>query len=140
MFQNGTGTLVAHNYVHDVGHHAFRQDGNNHIIEFNVVERVILRSWDAGAYHTGRDLTWRGNVIRYNLNINDDEAAKAAYPCVVGETSCVKAAWYFDDHMSGVEIYGNVIVGWVLFRTASLSLTLCKIDLAFMCSRGWQAK
>jgi hypothetical protein len=36
------------------------------------------------------------------------------YPCVAAGTSCVKAAWYFDDHMSGVEIYGNVVVGSVV--------------------------
>jgi hypothetical protein len=38
--------------------------GNDHVIEHNLVENVLQECWDCGAYHTGRDLTWRGNIIR----------------------------------------------------------------------------
>jgi hypothetical protein len=47
-------------------------------------------------------------VLTDNLNINNDSAAKARYPCVTPGTSCLKAAWYFDDHMSGMTATGNV--------------------------------
>ena len=49
MRQDGVGTIVAHNHIHDVRHHAFRQGGNNHLIEFNLVERSLLECWDCGA-------------------------------------------------------------------------------------------
>ena len=109
--QAGVGTTVAHTFIHDVKHHAFRQAGNNHIIEYNHVKDVLLECWDCGAYHTGRDLTWQGNVIRYNLNVNNDSLAMSRFPCAKG-SSCQKVAWYLDDHMSGVEIYGNAVVGY----------------------------
>ena len=49
MRQDGVGTTVAHNHIHDVRHHAFRQGGNNHLIEFNLVERSLLECWDCGS-------------------------------------------------------------------------------------------
>ena len=109
--QQGVGTTVAHNHIHDVKHHAIRQAGNNHLIEMNLIENTLLECWDCGAYHTGRDLTWQGNVIRYNVNVNNDSLAKSRFPCAKG-SSCQKVAWYLDDHMSGVEIYGNAVVGY----------------------------
>ena len=108
----GVGTLVAHNYIHDVGAHAFFHEGNDHIIEYNLVERVLLRCWDCGAYHVGRDLTWRGNILRYNVNINDDKTSADAFPCIKASTSCMKAAYYMDDHYSGTVTHGNVVVGY----------------------------
>jgi hypothetical protein len=109
--QAGVGTTAAHNHIHDVKHHALRQQGNNHLVEFNLIERVLQQCWDCGAYHTGRDLTWQGNIIRYNLNINNDSLAQSRFPCAHG-TSCMKVAWYLDDHQSGVQIFGNVVVGY----------------------------
>ena len=109
--QQGVGTTVAHNYVHDVKHHAFRQGGNNHLVEMNMVKDVLLECWDCGAYHTGRDITWLGNVIRHNVNINNDSLAQSRFPCAKG-SSCQKVAWYMDDHMSGVTVTSNVVVGY----------------------------
>eukprot|EP01050_Picozoa_sp_SAG11_P024018 SAG11_NODE_4998_length_1697_cov_1.186483_1_plen_264_part_10 len=81
------------------------------MVEMNLVRDVLLECWDCGAYHTGRDLTWLGNVIRNNVNINNDSLAQSRFPCAKG-SSCQKVAWYLDDHMSGVQITGNVVVGY----------------------------
>ena len=62
-------------------------------------------------YHSGRDLTWRGNVIEANVVVTDDAAYRQRFPCVPTATSCVRAAFYFDDHQSGVDLRRNVVVG-----------------------------
>jgi len=62
----GVGQRVQHNRIHDAPHEALTLRGNDHLFEFNEVYRVCQETGDAGAFHTGRDFTWRGNVIRYN--------------------------------------------------------------------------
>ena len=63
---SGVGNYVAHNLIHDAPFEAIYLKGNEHILEYNEVYRVCQETGDAGALHTGRDWTWRGNIIRYN--------------------------------------------------------------------------
>ena len=94
---DGVGHTISHNLVHDAPFEAFYLRGNDHVVEFNEVHRVCLETGDAGGIHTGRDYTWRGNVIRYNY-WHDLKG-----PGLHGVT-----AVYLDDFSSGFTIHGNV--------------------------------
>lgn len=94
---DGVGHRVAHNLVHDLPFEAFYLRGNDHVLEFNEVHRVCLETGDAGGIHTGRDYTWRGNVIRYNY-WHDLKG-----PGLHGVT-----AVYLDDFSSGFTVHGNI--------------------------------
>jgi len=93
----GVGHRVAHNLIHDAPHQAIGYDGNDHVIEFNEIHDVVLESSDAGALYTGRDWTFRGNVVRYNFIHH--------IPHRPGFGSKVV---YLDDCASSTEIFGNV--------------------------------
>ena len=97
VFLDGVGNRVAHNKIHNAPFEAMYLRGNDHIIEFNEIHNVCQETGDAGAIHTGRDWTWRGNVIRYNY-FHDLKG-----PGLHG----VMAA-YLDDWASGFTIEGNV--------------------------------
>ena len=75
-------------------------------------KRTLLEAWDAGTFHTGRDLTWQGNVLKDNVMINNDTDATRKFPCIGTTTSCSKVAIYLDDHQSGVSVISNVIAGY----------------------------
>lgn len=94
---DGVGHRVAHNLVHDLPFEAFYIRGNDHVLEFNEVHRVCLETGDAGGIHTGRDYTWRGNVVRYNY-WHDLKG-----PGLHGVT-----AVYLDDFSSGFTVHGNI--------------------------------
>ena len=94
---DGVANRVAHNLVHDSPFEGMYLKGNEHIIEFNEIHHVNLETGDAGAIHTGRDWTWRGNIIRHNYFHH------LLSPGLHG----VMAA-YLDDWGSGFTIYGNV--------------------------------
>ena len=97
VFLDGVGNRVAHNKIHNAPFEAMYLRGNDHVIEFNEIHNVCQETGDAGAIHTGRDWTWRGNVIRYNY-FHDLKG-----PGLHG----VMAA-YLDDWSSGFTIEGNV--------------------------------
>jgi len=92
----GVGHRVAHNLIHDHPHCAILFSGNDHVIEFNEIHHVALETGDVGAIYTGRDYTYRGNVIRHNF-IHD-----------TGGVGMGSMGVYMDDCVSGTEISGNV--------------------------------
>lgn len=94
---NGVGNIARHNLIHDAPHQAFGFSGNDHIMEFNEIYRVCLESNDAGAIYSGRDWTWRGNIIRFNSfrDINGFQGK-----------GCVGV--YLDDMLCGTLVYGNI--------------------------------
>ncbi|BET68182.1 hypothetical protein ASA1KI_31000 [Opitutales bacterium ASA1] len=94
---DGVGHHIAHNLVHDAPFEAMYLRGNDHLIEFNEVHRVCLETGDAGALHTGRDYTWRGNVIRWNYWHDLQGAGLHGVTAV-----------YLDDFSSGFTVHGNV--------------------------------
>lgn len=97
---NGMGNRVAHNLIHDAPHMAIQFTGNEHVIEYNRIHHVCTETDDAGAVYTGRDWTWRNNVIRYNY-FHD----MGTYKSWVGVQSV-----YLDDMVCATTVYGNVIV------------------------------
>jgi len=97
VFIDGVANRIAHNKIHDAPFEAMYLRGNEHVIEFNEIHNVTQETGDAGAIHTGRDWTWRGNVIRHNY-----------FHHLLGPGLHGVMAAYLDDWGSGFTIYGNV--------------------------------
>jgi hypothetical protein len=95
---SGVGNTASHNSIHDAPHTAILFSGNNHTIEYNDIYSVANETDDVGAIYTGRDWTYRGNVIRYNY-IHDMENS-------IGKSG--RTGVYLDDCMSSAEVYGNI--------------------------------
>ena len=89
------GCVAKHNFIHDMPHAGVLYGGNDNLMEFNEVARVVLTSGDMGAFYTCHDWTSRGNIVRSNF-VYDSPRANA---------------FYMDDGDSGDEIVGNVAVG-----------------------------
>jgi hypothetical protein len=96
---NGVGNKARHNFIHDAPHQAIAFSGNEHLIEFNRIERVCLESNDAGAIYSGRDWTWRGTVIRFNL-----------FRDITGFQNKGCMGVYLDDMLCGTTVFGNIFV------------------------------
>ncbi len=94
---SGVGNYVAHNVIHDAPHEGMYVRGNEHVLELNEIFNVCNETGDAGAIHTGRNYTWRGNEYRYNYFHH------LKGPGLHGVT-----AIYLDDFSSGFKIYGNI--------------------------------
>jgi len=94
---NGVGHRAAHNFIHDAPHVGLDYSGNDHVIEFNEFTRVCQETGDVGVIYSGRDWTYRGNVVRYNY-IHNIQA-----PGLHGSN-----AVYLDDTSSSTHIHGNV--------------------------------
>ena len=93
----GVGNRIAHNHFHQCYSSAMRIEGNDNIIEYNDVGKVLLESDDQGASDMWADTTYRGNVFRYN------------YWHDMGNGQGVgQAGIRLDDWISGVRIYGNI--------------------------------
>ncbi len=83
-------------------HNAILFAGNDHLIEFNEVFRVCLETGDAGAFYTGRNLTTRGTMIRYN---HFHDIGRTVEP---GRGFVDVMSVYLDDCACGTTIFGNV--------------------------------
>jgi hypothetical protein len=110
---SGVGNRVSHNLIHDAPHTAILLNGNDHVVEFNEIHHVCMEVSDAGAFYSGRDWTYRGNVIRYN-RIHDiagygfQRIDRAKGQIEYGSPGAVQGI-YLDDGMSGFHVYGNVL-------------------------------
>jgi hypothetical protein len=93
---SGVGMRAANNLIHDHPHCAILYSGNDHRIEFNEIHHIALETGDVGAIYSGRDWTYRGNVIRHNF-IHE-----------TGGVGMGSMGVYMDDCVSGTEIFGNV--------------------------------
>ncbi len=91
------GNSISHNLIHDAPFEGIYLRGNEHRVEYNEIHHVTQETGDAGALHTGRDWTWRGNIIRYNY-----------FHDLVGPGLHGVMAVYLDDWSSGFTVYGNV--------------------------------
>lgn len=96
---HGVGMRIARNLIHDAPHKGILYWGNAITIAGNEIYRVCLETGDAGAIYTGRDYTYRGNVIQDN--------------CIhhMGGLGMGTSAIYMDDCVSGHEIAGNTVWG-----------------------------
>lgn len=95
---HGVGGLCSHNEIYNSPHEAITYSGNNHIIEYNVIHDVVLKSSDAGAIYSGRSWNQYGSIVRYNCIYN------------IGSEGFAPSGIYFDDALSGQEAYGNLLV------------------------------
>ena len=94
---DGVGNRASHNLIHDAPHMAVGFSGNDHVIEFNEIHHVVMRSNDAGAMYCGYNWSMRGNIIRYNY-LHDITGYEGK--------GCVGV--YLDDQFSSALIFGNV--------------------------------
>lgn len=95
---HGVGGVCSHNEIYNSPHEAVTYTGNNHIIEYNIIHDVVLKSSDAAAIYAGRSWSAYGNVIRYNCIYN------------LGSGEFTPCGIYFDDGFSGQTAYGNLLV------------------------------
>jgi hypothetical protein len=102
----GVGLVASHNLIHDHPHCAILFWGNEHTIEYNEIHHVCLETGDVGAIYTGRDYTFRGNVIRHNFIHH------------TGGVGMGSMGIYMDDCVSGTQIYGNIL--WKVHRAVFL--------------------
>jgi hypothetical protein len=95
----GCGQIMRHNCIHDAPHAAVLYGGNDHLLEFNEIYRVVMETGDAGAFYTGRDWTTQGNMLRYNY-VHDLGGGDSDHVNTMG--------FYFDDCDCGDAVVGNV--------------------------------
>ena len=93
----GVGNRASHNYIHDAPHCGLNYGGNDHVIELNEFARLCWETGDVGVIYSGRNWTFRGNVVRHNF-IHHSIA-----PGQVGSMGV-----YLDDSHSSTAIVGNV--------------------------------
>jgi len=101
---SGVGHTLSHNRIHDLPSSAIRLGGNDHIVEFNEVFKVVLESDDQGAVDMWGDPTFRGNVFRCNSWHDIGRNADGSNP------KHGRAAIRFDDAISGQLVEHNVFV------------------------------
>jgi len=95
----GVGQHIDHNELRNTTDSAIEYDGNDHIIEYNLIYDVCLESSDGGAIYSGRSWTDYGCIVRYNAIYN------------VGQPGfSTPNAVYLDDGLSGQQIYCNLMV------------------------------
>jgi len=96
----GVGCRAAHNLIHHEPHSAVWYRGNDHVMEFNEIYWAHTETSEGGVFYTGRNWTYRGNVIRHNYihHINDS---------LEGSPTSVNIV-HLDDCVSGTTFEGNV--------------------------------
>ena len=102
---DGVGNAIRHNLIYGTDHQALSFDGNDHVIEYNIVHDICQHTSDAGPlYACARDWSKRGTIIRYNLIHAAGDR--------IGPGDC--NGIYLDDHTSGTLVYGNIVsqCGW----------------------------
>jgi len=109
---NGVGTKITHNLFEQGAGTGIILEGNNHLIEKNELRQFCLQANDCGAIYSGRDWSWRGNVIHNNY-IHDiiGYTKKSVDPVnnkVVYQSPGVSVGVYLDDAASGFDISGNI--------------------------------
>ncbi len=108
---NGVGVTVTHNLLEHGAGTAILLTGNNHLIEKNELHHFCIQASDCGAFYSGRDWSWRGNVIRNNY-IHDIigyglQSVDVAKNQVVYSPGGARGV-YLDDGVSGFDISGNI--------------------------------
>lgn len=95
----GVGQLVDHNELHNSIDMAIEYDGNDHVVEYNLIYDMCLESSDGGAIYSGRSWTDYGCIVRYNAIYNMGTPGFSTPNGI-----------YLDDGQSGQQIYGNLLV------------------------------
>jgi hypothetical protein len=93
----GCGNRVAHNCFERMPSSALRVEGNDQLVELNVIRHAVQESDDQGGLDSFGNPLYRGIVIRWNH-----------WSDIRGGTQCGAAGVRLDDMISGVAVYGNV--------------------------------
>lgn len=96
IYLGGCGLFAEKNCIHDAPHTAILYEGNDMRIVENVIYDVLHQTDDAGAIYSGRNPTFRGNVISGNLLFR------------TGGYKSYTSGIYNDDVLSGTTITNNV--------------------------------
>ena len=94
---DGCGNRIAHNLFENIPSSALRIEGNDHLIELNIIRNVVRESDDQGGLDMFGNPLYRGVVIRWNR-----------WSDIRGGTEHGAAGVRLDDMISGVSVYGNV--------------------------------
>ena len=94
---DGCGNRIAHNLFENIPSSAMRIEGNDHLIELNVIRNVVRESDDQGGLDMFGNPLYRGVVIRWNR-----------WSDIRGGEQNGAAGVRLDDMISGVAVYGNV--------------------------------
>ncbi|WP_446809613.1 right-handed parallel beta-helix repeat-containing protein [Methylomonas sp. 2BW1-5-20] len=110
---DGVAINVLHNLIALGQGGGIRFNGNDHIFEKNEIYSVCQNSNDCGAIYSGRDWTYRGNVIQYNY-IHDMYGYGLAQVDIsknlIQYTYEGARGIYLDDGISGTNVIGNILV------------------------------
>jgi len=106
---SGAGNRIVHNWFHDIPSSAIRVGGNDHLVEFNEINRVVLESDDQGGVDMWGDPTIQGILFRHNFFHHIGNWRRPEQGPDLG-----RAGIRLDDAISGVMIYGNIF-----YRSAS---------------------
>ena len=93
---DGVGNVIDQNEIYDCPGTAIHLNGNDHLIEYNIIHDAVTDGQDMGAIYYGRNPSERGNVIRYNYfhhNGNKDGTIMSVY---------------HDDGACGMVVHGNI--------------------------------
>lgn len=93
----GCGIRIANNLFRQASSSAMRLEGNDIVVEYNKISRVVDESDDQGGIDVYYNPSYRGIVIRYNH-----------WADIAGGTRHGAAGVRLDDMISGVLIYGNL--------------------------------
>ncbi len=94
---DGCGNRIAHNLFENMPSSALRIEGNDHLIELNVIRHVVQESDDQGGLDMFGNPLYRGVVIRWNR-----------WSDIRGGTVSGAAGVRLDDMISGVAVQGNI--------------------------------
>ena len=93
---DGVGNVIDHNEIFDCPGVAIHLNGNDHLIEYNIIHDAVTDGHDMGAIYYGRNPSEQGNVVRYNYFHHN------------GNKDGVIMSMYHDDGACGMSMYGNV--------------------------------
>jgi hypothetical protein len=94
---DGCGNRIAHNLFENMPSSALRIEGDDHLIELNVIRNVVRESDDQGGLDMFGNPLYRGVIIRWNR-----------WTDIGGGTQNGAAGVRLDDMISGVTIHGNI--------------------------------
>lgn len=98
----GVGNRVAHNLFYNCPANVVRLEGNDHIVEFNIIHDALLETEDQGGMEMFGNPSYRGDIFRYNLYSN------IGYNFTGPPTGAGIAGIRLDDGICGIQVYGNI--------------------------------
>jgi len=116
---SGVGSRIANNLIEQSPGPGIIIYGNDHVIEKNEIRNVCMQESDCGAIYSGRDWSYRGNIVRYN-SIHDIlgyglQSVDVIHNIVKYVTPANTAGIYADDAVSSFSIIGNILNNSGLF-------------------------